>query len=71
MNQTYPGQRQDSHTHVMALIEDVSSRYWFVVRMIIAYLMKEIVIIDLFHTFSPETDIEFTQVKKRLEERGK
>ena len=71
MNCTYPGQRQDSHTHVMTLLEETNSRFWFVMRMSITYLTKEVMTIGVFYGFNPGTDNEFEEVKKKLLERGK
>jgi hypothetical protein len=71
MNCTYPGQRQDAHTHVMTLLDESSSRFWFVMRMAITYLTKEVMTIGVFYGFNPGTDNEFEEVKKKLLERGK
>jgi hypothetical protein len=71
MNCTYPGHRQDSHTHVMTLLNDENSRYWFIMRMAITYLAKDVMSIDAYYKFSPPTDAQFEEVKKKLQERGK
>jgi hypothetical protein len=72
MNCTYPGQRQDAHTHVMTLLNDPNTRCWFVMRMATTYLTKDIMTLGVFHKFSPATDAEFDEVKKKLQElRGK
>jgi len=71
MNCTYPGHRQDSHTHVMTLLNDGNSRYWFIMRMAITYLIKDVMSIDAFYKFSPPTDAQFDEVKKKLQERGR
>jgi hypothetical protein len=68
MNCAYPGHRQDSHTHVMTILNDPNSRCWFVMRMAITYLTKEVVTISAFHHFNPATDAEFADVKKKLQE---
>jgi hypothetical protein len=71
MNCTYPGHRQDAHTHVMTLLNDGNSRFWFIMRMAITYLTKDVMSIDAFYKFSPATDAQFDEVKKKLLERGK
>jgi hypothetical protein len=71
MNCTYPGLRQDAHTHVMTLLNDSNSRFWFVMRMAITYLIKDVMTIGAFYRFNPGTDAEFEDVKKKLLERGK
>jgi hypothetical protein len=68
MNCAYPGHRQDSHTHVMTILNDPNSRCWFVMRMAITYLTKEVMTISAFHHFNPATDAEFADVKKKLQE---
>jgi hypothetical protein len=70
MNCTYPGHRQDAHTHVMTLLNDANSRFWFIMRMAITYLNKDVMSIDAFYKFSPATDAQFDEVKKKLMERG-
>lgn len=72
MNCTYPGQRQDAHTHVMTLLNDPNTRCWFVMRMAIAYLTKEVMTIGAFKAFNPGSDGEFAEVKTKLSDlRGK
>ena len=68
MNCAYPGHRQDSHTHVMTLLNDPNSRCWFVMRMAISYLTKELLTLGAFHHFNAATDAEFADVKKKLQE---
>jgi hypothetical protein len=72
MNCTYPGQRQDAHTHVMTLLNDPNTRCWFIMRMAVTYLTKDIMTVGVFYKFNPATDGEFDEVKKKLQElRGK
>ena len=68
MNCAYPGHRQDSHTHVMTLLNDPNARCWFVMRMAITYLIKELLTLGAFRHFSPASDAEFADVKKKLQE---
>jgi hypothetical protein len=70
MNCTYPGHRQDSHTHVMTLLNDLKTRYWFIMRMAVTYCVKDVMSIDAFYKFSDEVDAILTEVKKKLQERG-
>ena len=70
LNCTYPGQRQDAHTHVMTLLSDVRSRYWFVMRIATTYCSRDIMTINTFYGFSKEIDAELLDVKKKLQERG-
>jgi hypothetical protein len=70
MNCTYPGHRQDSHTHVMTLLNDLKTRYWFIMRMAVTYCVKDIMSIDAFYKFSNEVDTILAEVKKKLQERG-
>lgn len=70
MNCTYPGERQNAHTHVTALLNDSSTRYWFVMRMIVGYFVNDVLSIKAFHSFSARTDRDLAFVKHSLEERG-
>ena len=71
MNCTYPGERQNAHTHVTALLNDSSTRYWFVMRMIVGYLVNDILSIHAFHNYSKHTNKVLAFVKESLVERGK
>jgi len=70
MNCTYPGHRQDSHSHVTVLLNDPNTRFWFIMRMAVQYCVKEIMSIDNFYGFSAEVDRLLDDVKKGLQERG-
>ncbi|PBP27504.1 hypothetical protein BUE80_DR001761, partial [Diplocarpon rosae] len=70
MNCTYPGQRQDSHTHVMTLLNDTSARSWFVMRMGVSYIMDEILSFAPYKLFSADVDAELESVKVKIAERG-
>ncbi len=70
MNCTYPGHRQDSHTHVMALLQDAKTRYWFVMRMAVTYCVKDIISIEVFKKYSTIVEAAINDCKKKLEERG-
>jgi len=71
MNCTYPGDRQNAHTHVVALLDDPGSRFWFVMRMAVGYFVKDMLTIDAFYGFTPEVDNVLNIAKKSLQERGK
>lgn len=71
MNCTYPGQRQDSHTHTMTLLSDESSRKLFIMRMIISYIAEEVLSLSPYKMFSKEVDAELENVKAKIAERGK
>jgi hypothetical protein len=71
MNCTYPGHRQDSHNHVIALLNDARCRFWFVMRMISTYCTKDITTPDAFVGFDGEVDRVLDEVKKAMQERGK
>ncbi|KAK2629278.1 hypothetical protein QTJ16_000098 [Diplocarpon rosae] len=70
MNCTYPGQRQDSHTHVMTLLNDTSARSWFVMRMGVSYIMDEILSFAPYKLFSADVDAQLEAVKLKIAERG-
>jgi len=70
MNCAYPGKPQDSHNHVMALLNDASSRPWFVMRMAVTFLVKEVLSLEPFHQFSSVVDTQLISVKAKLQERG-
>jgi hypothetical protein len=56
----------------MTLLNDPNTRCWFVMRMAITYLTKDIMTLGVFDKFNPATDAEFDEVKKKLQElRGK
>ena len=71
MNCTYPGERQNAYTHVTALLNDPSTRYFFVMRMIVGYFVNDVLSVKAFHNFSKRTDRVLEFVKQSLEERGK
>ena len=71
MNCTYPGQRQDSHSHVMTLLNDPGSRPWFVMRMGIGYIVEEMLSVESYKNFSPQVGTELSAVKTQLQQRGK
>lgn len=70
MNCTYPGHRQDSHVHVMSLLQDPKCRYLFTMRMAVNYCIRDIMTLEEFETFSPEIEATLTQCKKALLARG-
>ncbi|PVH89774.1 hypothetical protein DL98DRAFT_601206 [Cadophora sp. DSE1049] len=70
MNCTYPGQRQDSHSHVMTLLNDPGSRPWFVMRMGVGYIVEEMLSVKSYKDFSPQVGAELSAVKTQLQQRG-
>ncbi|KAJ5050631.1 uncharacterized protein L3040_002507 [Drepanopeziza brunnea f. sp. 'multigermtubi'] len=70
MNCTYPGQRQDAHTHTMTLLNDTASRPWFVMRMAVSYIVEEILSLAPYKLFSQDVDTALEKVKTRIAERG-
>jgi hypothetical protein len=70
MNCAYPGMRQDSHTHIMAILNDGSSRHWLAMRMIIGYLANEMLTVEMFGKFGAPEEAELQVVKNKLAERG-
>jgi hypothetical protein len=71
MNCTYPGQRQDAHSHALTLIKDRGCRYWFVMRMLTTYIFNDILSITAWRGFSDEVDQEIKEVADTLtRERG-
>jgi hypothetical protein len=53
MNCTYPRHRQDSHTHVMTLLNDLKhlkTRFWLIMRMAVTYYVKDVMSIDASST---------------------
>lgn len=71
MECTYPGQRQDAHSHLMLLLNDAKSRPWFVVRMGVAYVVEEMLSLKSYKNFNPQVTAELAAVKAQLQERGK
>ncbi|KAH7342835.1 hypothetical protein BKA65DRAFT_478708 [Rhexocercosporidium sp. MPI-PUGE-AT-0058] len=70
MNCTYPGQRQDAHSHVTLLLNDAKSRPWFVVRMGVEYVVEEMLSLKSYKNFSAKVGAELAAVKAQLLERG-
>lgn len=71
MTCAFPSHRQhDAHQLVMALLQDPKSRFLFAVRLTLNYFVKEVLNIDEFETFSPDTEATLTQCKKALLARG-
>lgn len=70
MNLTYPNHRQDAHTHVVTLLSNADTKFWFVMRMAGQYVFKNILAISAFYGFSNAIDKTLEHVKIKLEERG-
>jgi len=67
---TYPGQRQSSHSHVTALLDDQNSRHWFVMRMAVTYVCRYMYGFDVFADFDAHSQNVINDVKAKLQERG-
>ena len=70
MNCTYPGHRQDSHTHVVALLDNPTTRFWFVMRMTTQYCVRDIMHIKAFRSYNKGVEKTVDTALKKLEERG-
>lgn len=70
MDCTYPGQRQDAHSHVVALLNDSGSRSWFVFRLIITYIVKDIAVHETFKSFSSDIEAALRDCAEGLSLRG-
>jgi hypothetical protein len=70
MNLTYPNDKASSHAHVVALLNDPSCRFWFVMRMAVSYCTKDITTHDAFLGFSPDVDRVLKNVEEELKVRG-
>jgi hypothetical protein len=71
MNCTYPGRAQDSHSHVMLLLNDFNTRRWFVMRMCVTYCVQEILDVDAFKGYSKQTDQTLLEIKEAEKTRGR
>ncbi|EPE27166.1 hypothetical protein GLAREA_03080 [Glarea lozoyensis ATCC 20868] len=70
MNCTYPGRAQDSHSHVMLLLNDYNTRRWFVMRMCVTYCVQEILDVEAFGGYSKQTDQTLSEIKEAEKTRG-
>lgn len=71
MNCTFPSHRPlDAHQRVMALLSDPKTRFLFAMRITVNYFIKELMTIDEFEPFSPDTEAPLVQCKKALLARG-
>ena len=70
MNCTYPGHRQDSHTHVVTLLSSQDTRFWFVMRMATQYCVKDIMNIKAFKLYNKRVENTIETVLSKLQERG-
>ncbi|KAG0648949.1 hypothetical protein D0Z07_4805 [Hyphodiscus hymeniophilus] len=70
MNCTYPGHRQDSHTHVVALLNNRNTRFWFVMRIATQYCVKDIMSIKAFRSYNKGVEKTIDMVLIKLSERG-
>ncbi|KAF8866886.1 hypothetical protein BDZ45DRAFT_683099 [Acephala macrosclerotiorum] len=70
MNCTYPTKRQDAHVHAVALMNDRTSRYWFIMRMICQHIFVEMVTLKGWYGFSEECNEKLNQIAVKFSERG-
>jgi hypothetical protein len=70
MNCAYPGHRQDSYTHVVAILNDPDTRYWFVMRMMIEYCVKDVMVMEAFMPYSNAAGQKISKVLLKMAERG-
>jgi hypothetical protein len=70
MNCTYPGRAQDSHSHVMLLLNDFNTRRWFVMRMCVSYCVQEILDYSAFRGYKDITDRKLSEIREGLQIRG-
>ncbi|KAL2075704.1 hypothetical protein VTL71DRAFT_647 [Oculimacula yallundae] len=70
MRCTYPGKRQDAHTHLTTLLNNAYTRPWFVVRMAVEYIVVEMLSVNSYKKFSPQVGVELSAVETKLKERG-
>jgi hypothetical protein len=70
MNCTYPGHRQDSHTHAVTLLNSPDTRFWFVMRMATQYCVKDILTIKAFRAYSKDVEKTIDTGLLKLQERG-
>ncbi|CZS95830.1 uncharacterized protein RAG0_05342 [Rhynchosporium agropyri] len=70
MKCTYPGKRQDAHTHLTTLLNNASTRPWFIVRMGVEYIVEDMLSIKSYKNFSSQVGTELATVEAQLHERG-
>ena len=70
MNCTYPGHRQDSHTHVSALLNNPDTRFWFIMRMATQYCVKDIMSIKAFRSYNKGIERTIDTILLKLQGRG-
>ena len=70
MNCTYPGLRQDAHTHVVALLSDSNTRSWFIMRLATEYCILKMMSIKTFKSYNMRVGYIITEMLDKLKERG-
>ena len=71
MNCTYPGQKEEAHARVMALLGDPATRVLFITRMAVTYCIQDIMSVETFKRFGFHATTSIDDVKIRLKEGGK
>ncbi|KAL3424495.1 protein phosphatase [Phlyctema vagabunda] len=66
----YPNHIMESEVHVMSLLNSKQHRHWFAMRMLTEYVVKDILNVALFQSYSTEVSKTIEDVKKSLEKRG-
>jgi hypothetical protein len=62
---------QDAHTHAMHLLCEAGLRPWFIMRMAVDYIVRNMWTSTAFMGFDSDTDAELKTVKNKLSEKGK
>jgi hypothetical protein len=66
----HPVSRKDAEGHVIALLEDPDTRYWFVMRMTLTYCIRHIMSVKAFKCFSQQVADAIDDANNGLQERG-
>ncbi|QSZ34706.1 hypothetical protein DSL72_007561 [Monilinia vaccinii-corymbosi] len=65
MSLTY-NEPQSAHSHVMALLSNENTRYWFVMRMALEYCFTQIMSINAFQRYNHGVHDHLASIKERL-----
>ncbi|KAG9245684.1 hypothetical protein BJ878DRAFT_479007 [Calycina marina] len=67
---TYPEERQNAYTHTKTLMQDPTTKSWFVMRMMVQFFVDQVMNITTFRKFSSHHDQILDEVKLAMKERG-
>jgi hypothetical protein len=70
MNCAYPGNRQDSHSHIVALLSDRATKHWFIMRLAAQYCVKDIMGIEAFKPYSKQVAMVIDEMLEKLKTKG-